>query len=408
MAEGFEVKVPITIKGGKEGEKVGKQIGEKIASQLQKAFRAVNIGGKTGGGTGIGGSVGLMGVSKGLRGVATKLGIVGAAIGAAVGLLAKSSPYLKGILSIFSRAFMIFFRPFGDFLATLLRPLAVLLMKMAVAFLKWTRPISGQVRENVAAAPQIGSTGNLAADIPIRIANWAIKIGVALGTVAMEIAKAAFDLGTKIGQWLFDEVIEPAGHFLSAKLLTVWKWTKDFAGWLWDQITSIWSWPFDLSLWIWNKIMSIWNYTMDFGGWIWEQIMTIWNYTQDFGSWLWSRITNAFSNVGGWLSGIGAYLYETITKSISQAFSGFKFGWSWFWQKGEGQVGIPNVPSDGMYKLHKGEEVVPRTRVGQNKSIVLNPTFQFSGNVSRDIDIDLIARRASRVTEMELKRRGIL
>ena len=36
MTNGFEIKVPITIKGGKEGERVGKQLGDKIADQIKR------------------------------------------------------------------------------------------------------------------------------------------------------------------------------------------------------------------------------------------------------------------------------------------------------------------------------------------------------------------------------------
>jgi len=410
MADGFEVKVPITIKGGREGEKVGKQIGEKIAAQLKKSLRVVGVGGGGAGGAGLGEVAGMAGMTKGLGKVATKLGVIGVAIGAAVGLLAKSSPYLKGILSIFGRAFMIFFRPFGDFLATLLRPLAILMMKMAVAFLKWTRPISGKVREAMEEVPQIGKTGNLIADIPIEIANWALKLGAALGAVIFEIGKAAFDLGTKIGDWLFNKVIEPAGEYLADKIMGAWNWVKNFPNWVWEKVTSIWNWTKDLGGWLWEKIIGIWNYAKDLGGWLWDTMINAFSnlggWLSGLASWLWTTITNAFSNIWGWLSGIGMYLYDKITDSIKSAFSGFAFGWSWFWKKG--QVGIPNVPHDGPYYLHKGEEVVPKTKVGGNKSVILSPSFNFSGTVSKDIDVDAIARRASRMTERELKQRGIL
>lgn len=333
MPEKFEIEVPISVKGG-IGE-IGKQTGDKIAGQVAQ-------------------------MSKGIKGLATKFGALGVALTAAVGILAKSSPYLKGILSIFGRAFMIFFRPFGDFLATLLRPLAILLMKIAVAFLKWTRPITGAVREAVAAAPQIPMTGITLVDMALEIVNWAFKIGVALGTVILEIGKGAFELGVKIGEWLLDYVILPAGEWIADKLFGIWDWTKDFAGWLWNQITTIWTWVFD------------------FGGWIWDQITSIWSWTYDFGAWVWGKITDIFKNI-----------------------KEFFFG-------GGGQVGIPSVPRDGMYYLHKGEEVVTRTSAGQGRSVVYRPTFQITGNISRDIDMDAIVRRASRMTETDLKQRGVI
>jgi len=394
MVEGFEIKVPITLKGGQEGEKVGKQIGENIASQLKRNLKAINIGGTGGTGSDI---TGMLGVTKGLKGVTTKLGVVGAAIAASVGLLSKASPYLKGILKIFGRAFMIFFRPFGDFLATLLRPLAILMMKMAVAFLKWTRPISTKVRESVAEVPQIKRTGMILPDIGVGLANWALKVGAAFGTVIVEIGKSAFNLGTKIGEWLLKYVIIPAGEWLGTKLFGIWSWTKDFSKWLWEKITSIWSWGDNFPGWIWSKITNIWRWGYDFGYWIWGKITKIWSWGYNFGSWLWGRITSIWS----WHYNIGSWLWNKITNALGH----FSFGG--FSSRGYA-TGTPFVPETGLYQLHRGEEVIPRTKVTQNKSTILNPTFNFNGNVTPEMDMDEIARRTSRVIEMELKQKGII
>jgi hypothetical protein len=75
---------------------------------------------------------------------------------------------------------------------------------------------------------------------------------------------------------------------------------------------------------------------------------------------------------------------------------------------GSGQVGIPNVPREGLYYLHQGEQVVPKTRVGTGSSMIFRPTVNINSNVSKDIDADAIARRIGRMTEMELKQRGII
>lgn len=372
MVDGFKIEVPITLKGGREGEKVGKQIGEKIAAQLKKAFQAINIGGAGTGGSGVVGAAGMVGVSKGLKGVAMKLGVIGAAIGAAVGLLAKSSPYLKGILDIFGRAFMIFFRPFGDFLATLLRPLAILLMKMAIAFLKWTRPLTGKVREAVETVPQIGETGSILADIPIGIANWALKLGAALGAIILEIGKAAFNLGSQIGQWLLDHVILPAGNFLSEKLLAIWDWTNDFAGWLWEQVTSIWSWTFDFAEWLWAKVTSIWNWTFDFAGWLWNQV----------------KSALSLGGIGGGGKSGGSLF------GVLKSLLGFKDGGIV-----PGPLGQPRLAI-----VHGGESITPANK----KSINFRPTFNITGNMANDIDVDSIVRRAGRMTELDLKQRGII
>lgn len=383
--EGFEVKVPITLKGGQEGNKVGKQIGEKIAAQLNKSFKAVGIGGTQ---TGVGGAAGMLGVSKDLKGVAVKLGIIGLAIGATVAFLKKSSPYLKGILDIFGRAFMIFFRPFGDFLATLLRPMAILMMKMAVAFLRWTGKIRGIAREGKEGAPQIPTTGIGGVDFATSIANWFLRIGGAIGALslaiiegAINVGKGLVDLGSKMAEWIHLHVIIPAGEFLAEKLFGIWNWTEDFAGWLWTQITNIWIWTEDFAAWVWKQITNIWSWDFDFGNWIEEKLKSIWTWNWNFGDWFKNKIINALDPTPG----------NILSKYIL----------------GGGQVGISNVPREGLYHLHPGEEVVPRTKVGQ-RSVILKPTFNFSGNITQDIDIDSIVRRAGRQTEMDLKQRGII
>ncbi len=343
MAEGFNIEVPITIKSGREGEKIGTQIGEKIAAQLKKTFKSINIGGPKAGGD----SAGVLGIAKGLKGVATKLGIVGVAIAATVGLLAKASPYLKGILSIFGRAFMIFFRPFGDFLAVLLRPMAILLMKMAVAFLRWFKSPTPSLEEPTGVAEVL--TGGKSSVAGVLTG----ETGVIAKTVLPAIAEGIM------------------GGFQEQKKRIE---SRTIIGTLFPNIIS--------------------------GGTSRER-------TSGGGSGV-SEVSPVAAIIPKVVAGVLGGFQEQKERIQSLTLIGTigKFLGSLF--KGKGQVGISNVPSDGLYNLHKGEEVVPRTKVGQGKSVILNQNLNFSGPISSDIDIDSIARRASSITEMELKRRGII
>ena len=248
----FKVEVPITLKGGNEGNKVGTQIGEKIAAQLNKSLKAIGIG-KTGDSP-----AGTLGVTKGLGSVATKLGVVGVAIAAAVKFLSKASPYLKGILDIFGRSFMIFFRPFGDFLATLLRPMAILMMKAAVAFLKFSKTPAGKkvvagMSGAVAGAVVGAGVGMLGG--PIGAAGGAV-IGAAVALVGKEIfnfgfklaegvhmiGKGLVQLGYNIAEWIHTKVIIPAGEFLAEKLTIAWEVIKSPFQALADFIQKIADW----------------------------------------------------------------------------------------------------------------------------------------------------------------------
>ena len=82
-------------------------------------------------------------------------GAAGAIAGGAIlGVLNKAVEYLKmgstrlqGVFTLFEKAFMIFFKPFGDFLAALLRPLAIFLIAFAVQFMKTIKPLLDKLLE---------------------------------------------------------------------------------------------------------------------------------------------------------------------------------------------------------------------------------------------------------------------
>ncbi len=238
--ETMKIEVPISIKGGREGDKVGKQIGNQIAKALNKSLKSVGFGGtKSSAGGGVSQAAGLFSaMSKGISGVAVKLGVVGVTLGATLGILKKSSGYLRGVLSMFERSFMIFFRPFGDFLATLLRPLAIILMKAAVGWLKWTR-------ESATGKALFGggedTTGSKAVKTGLKsVLPGGFAFGGILGSIRSAILEV--DWGS-FGTWLFE------------KAKSMWDSTWSFSSWLWDKITSIWDWgERNLGLWLWNKI----------------------------------------------------------------------------------------------------------------------------------------------------------
>ena len=257
--------------------------------------------------------------------------------------------------------------------------MAILMMKAAVAFLKFSRtPAGKKVIEGTSGAVAgavvgagvgmlggpIGAAGGAVIGAAIGLfGKNLIDLGYKLAEGAHLIGKGLVQLGYNIAEWIHTKVIIPAGEFLAAKLFGIWDWTKNFPKWIWDQITSIWVWG-----------------TKDFGSWIWDQITSIWTWTWDFGAWIKQKIINAIDPSPG----------NILSK----------------WILGKGQVGIPNVQKDGLYQLHRGESVVSRSKTGQ--STILNPTFNFTGNISSEVDVDELMRRANRMNEMELKQRGVI
>lgn len=183
---------------------------------------------------------GLGGALSGFGGAATKLSVIAAGINQALeiaqkmlNVMSKSSPYLKGILDLFGRSFLLFFKPFGDFLAYLLKPLAVALLQMAVGWIKWSREF-GKSFGKLMAGDLTGFLKDFVVgsfDIGQALDQWLIKT----------IKFTTFDLGFNLGVWL-DEI------------------AKDFANqqfklseWLWGQATSVVSaTTFNLSEWLWD------------------------------------------------------------------------------------------------------------------------------------------------------------
>lgn len=438
---GFTVEVPITLKGGREGDKVGKQIGDKIAVALEKSLKSVGFGktkssasagGKSGANTGS-----FFGMSKGIGKMVTKLGVIGIIAGSALKLMKKSSGYLKGVMSIFGRAFLIFFRPFGDFLASLLRPLAMILMKAAVRWLKFTR--SDTVKGARKGAQVAGIPGAVIGGTAATIApgfdwnKWIVgKLG-SIGDWKVNIGVWLLEKFNSIWTWTFN-----IGTWLSDKIKGIWNYTGDFGGWLWERLKSVWDYTANFGSWLWEQLKKIWNVTIDFGGWLWEKITSIWNWSWDVGAWLKSKIISIFSSnsssgssgssSGGSSSGGSSSSGSSGSSSGGSSFIGpiqysspspsstggavSKFVKSLIPKGIRNLIGLQTgkafVSETGMYQLHRGESVVPRVQNNNNSasSIVLKPTIQIMGNNS-NIDADEIARRFSSMTMMELKSRGM-
>lgn len=384
----FQIEVPISIKSGSEGKKVGKEIGEKIAEQIKKISSSLGKTFSGGSGGGLGGLGSSLGISKGLGAIATKLGVIGIAVGAVVALLSKASPMLKGVLDIFGRAFMMFFRPFGDFLAMLLRPMAIMLLKASAKFLQWSRSTVG---ENIKDALMAGLKG---------------------GSV-MDMLNEAFDtdIFTKSLVEMFKGIDwSGVGDKLKEGASNLWDWSLDLASKAWGKIKDSWEWTLDIGERSWERIKEVWNWTLDIGEKIWEFLKTAWNWSLDIGSKIWEAISNAWT----WDLDLGNKTWEKMKSSWTWDLNLGSMLWSWIKSKlgfgGQSEVtgyavGTPFVPETGMYKLHRGEQVVSRNN---NKSVILKPSYNFNGPINNDIDLESSIRRANMISEMQLKQRGLV
>lgn len=373
--------------------------------------------------------------------------------------LVKHSPYLQGIMSVMGRAWGNFWRPFGDFLANMLRPLAIALLKLSVKWLKFTRTPAGEVTtkgvSGMAAGAGIGAVvggGIGIAGGPLGVAAGAgagaIVGGMVGGIIALlgDAWKGLKNIWTIATAWL-DELLRFFGidmdkvrvavvtflyrtlpEFFTEKLPKWFNETigklKDFGAHVWEKLTNsisdAWIKLKNFGAHVWSKIKEsvsdAWQKLSGFAQHVWDKmtggISNVWNKLRGFAGHIWDKITGGISNLGSWLRGIGSYMYERVTESIKQAFSGFKFGWSWWWQKGEGnQRGLDHVPNDGLYKLHRGEKVVTSSRAQRdfNNSIVVSPVFNIStGNGSSESEMRSQVRRINRMLEFDIRGRSLI
>jgi len=150
-------------------EREGEQLAQTFEEQIGGLSPGVNgggggvggIGGARGGRRG-GGGGGTGGLLSSLSGGAAAGGLATVALGGAVAFgmlqgiqtLSKASPALQATTGILSDAMSLFFRPFGRFLSSILRPAALGLLNMAVKF--------NEIAEEEGLAVAIGKIGQQA------------------------------------------------------------------------------------------------------------------------------------------------------------------------------------------------------------------------------------------------------
>lgn len=150
------------------------------------------------------------------------------------GRLAEASPYLAGILDIFKKSFNNILRPFGDFLAQLLRPLAIRLLKWSVDWIKFWRkfelPTWEELQEDIIDALESFFTGavdfgawlaeNIIDFFTTDLFNFAKWIG---GKIYDFFAKDLFSFA----KWILDNIVE----FFTKDIF-------DFADWIGKHISD--------------------------------------------------------------------------------------------------------------------------------------------------------------------------
>ncbi len=253
----FKIEVPINVKGT-GGKGIGKEMADAFSKQVKGLTKGIGVGDSGAGGIGVLGkkAVGWLAI--------IALAIEG------------MSFMLKPVMSLLKVILMLLFLP----LIPILKPVMVAL-KSFIDSMKKAR----------ATAPQIQTTGESILDIPITVANWALMIGAAIGDFLFQLGKGAFDLGVRIGNWLYDKVIIPAANFIFNSII-------DAGNWVSDTIKTSLNYLKDVGMWIWEQILlPAWNFLKDVGAWVWDLIKSPWEWLAGKIRSIWDWIKDAVSNM---------------------------------------------------------------------------------------------------------------
>lgn len=410
---------------------------KEIKQQVESKLNNINIGGaaskaQTAGNVAsnagaIDNTLTVKGILKLAGASAAMLGVLYAVKKIAEGIwqnLVKSSPYLQGILKVFGRAFSLFFRPFGDFLATLLRPLAIMLLKLAMKWLQFTRTPAGETTVHGATGAGAGALTGAAVGGVLGLPGG--PAGVALGAGAGALVGAMIggivgwltdalqgvkNIWTIATAWL-DELLKVFGiNMDSVRVAVVTFIYETVPNFFTKTLPEIFNKGVqgikNIGTWIWTSLVSIftkaWESLKTFGTWLWDGITgafsSAWDKIKGFGTWLWDGITGALDSAWETLKGLGKVIWNAIIGVINQ-IPGVNIP--------SAQIGLNHVPKTGLYKLHEGEQVVtaPRAKNSEKSKVNISNVFNLSGSNNTPYDIQSVITRSTRLAELELRARG--
>ena len=394
-----------------------------------------------------------------------KLTVVGAVAGLALDFLKKiadwlsqASPYLKGILDILNKSFMIMFKPFGDFIAILLRPLALLLLQLARQWLPQAKDIlqkmrTGEITPAVANVQLAGTwittvLGGLLSGI-----GEAILKGIGEGTVKFfelfDIKKITERISTfldweklteRISTFIdWEKISKNIEDFINWEAIT--KRISDFINWeaITKRISDFIDWESiekTISDFInWEKIS---KNIEDFIKWGDKLIKDIFDFISfrietirvnfwDFFETVRLNIRELLGleppSTGHGATGTWGGIAETITTAVTgtlqsvreivqnagetmaSTYSAMGGVWQhWTQQLWGAQLGLRYVPETRPMMVHRGEEIL---RAGERaKETIVNMNFSFAGaTFHKGVDVEDAIKRSARDSELYLRRR---
>lgn len=293
---------------------------------------------------------------------------------------------LQGTIAILSAALEIFFRPFGLFLNALLRPMSIVLLQFALKFNKDVAPV----------LIKLGSfLGNLIAPKNKEdVANY----GVAGALVKGSVEGAASGIGNAAQQWVD----------------SFWK--------------SFNEWDAGMKRWSEETGAAISKWVADFGAGLNKFYKDIEKGFKDFYD---KTIIPTWNSIKSTIAGIGTKLKELVDQAVASARSAISSIVSSVKSAAKSAITTPGdlltgavnvaknlvknvfgqdiggtIPSNGMYALHRGEQVVSSSQQQiQNTPAVINVTIPVSATINNGYDVKRLAQEIKAELRSELGRR---
>lgn len=231
-----------------------------------------------------------------------------------------------------------------------------------------------------------------------------------MGQYVWNIIKSAFMFLANVGVWIWNRILRPA-----------FMWLINVGKWIWNKILfPAFNWLINVGKWIWNKIIApAFDYLADVGKWIWKRIIKpAFDYLSDIGNKIWNLVINAFDGLKGIGSAIWGWIKDMVDKlnpfgdnddndkPEKKDVSDKGGGGSGFFSNREGIQGLLNTrpgkafggkaTSDGLYKLHAGEQVSRGNTTSTGNS---SPTINVNIIGSSSVDDDTINEISRRITD---------
>lgn len=383
----------------------------------------------------------------------------------------KASPALQVIELMLQKAMLIFFKPFGDFLGRLLRPMAASLIKFAVDFARMFKGPDGKTGEldggqmaaissGIFGPPGEGPGGGAGGgpggaggagggislqetiDQILKDFENQIKPFQAIGKKLADILNenmpeagegikdlltstgaAIAGLGIAIGETLSNIDPKTAGEFFVAILQGL----LALAAGITVGLTAVAAGFLDL---LWDTLNQLWDeyqrVVKEVGAWLWAQVDLVFatvkaevdrllaiiqKTIKDLLGWIdkvfgtslkvqFQKIVDIIGGAVAWFNGLVAQAKSMIGGIVGGLVGG----------REQKQVGSDFVATTGLAKVHRGEKIVPSSRVGTEgeagKNIKIDSPISITveGDVMSDEKVEELAEKITALQKEGLRR----